>query len=139
MESPTPISNRCLVICDSTFSRKSNNNDNTLDNVARTNNLNMIKHPGQAVKIISDSKGEHKIIRNPPEGNIKVCKNEETQSSQMKTSKSCTNFTDEHKNSLKGCKSNADLKECKSCDENLIKFIFTRHGIQVISDVETIV
>lgn len=145
MESPSPVNNRCLVICDTAFSRKSSNDFNSLDTIARTNTINMIKHPGQAVKIVSDAKGEHKIIREPPETNIKVCNNDEqhsqpppTTSTQMKTSKSFTNFV-EVKNSMKVCKSNADLKECKSCDENLIKFIFTRHGIQVISDVETIV
>lgn len=127
------------MICDTAFSKKPNNNDiNTLTNITRANNFNLIKLPGQAVKIISDSKGEHKVIREPPEINKKVCKNEDSQSTQMKTSRSCTNFV-EAKKPLKICKSNTDLKDCKNCDENLIKFIFTKHGIQVISDVETIV
>lgn len=90
-----------------------------------------MKHPGQAVKIITDDAGEHKIIKNDT---VEVGK------SSLATSKSCTNFEAiDTQYTMKNSKSNTNLKDYKSCDENLIKFIFTKHGIQVISDVETIV
>lgn len=57
----------------------------------------------------------------------------------LKGSKSCTSFDSLDSTKLKSGRSSTNLKECKSCDENLIKFIFTKHGIQVISNVETIV
>lgn len=143
MDSPSPTNNRCLVICDNTFLRKSNKIHTSVENVdivTKTNNLNVMKHPGQAVKIIynkSDIKGEHKIIRETSKGSEEVCKYEE-QDIKLKISKSCCDFK-EIKKSFKVSKSNTDLKNYKTCDENLIKFIFTKHGIQVISDVETIV
>ncbi|CAG9819104.1 unnamed protein product [Phaedon cochleariae] len=90
--------------------------------------------PGQAVKIITESSGDHKIIRSEATGK-EVCKEDDNV---LKSSRSYSNFEEVMKNDLKHSTSN-NLKECKSCDENLIKFIFTKHGIQVISDVETIV
>lgn len=107
----------------------------TVDSMNRSNNSSTMKHPGQAVKIITEDTGEHKIVG---EGSDEVCNSRKKKP--LKTSKSCTNFVavDNHC-TLKNSKSNTNLKDCKSCDENLIKFIFTKHGIQVISDVETIV
>lgn len=93
------------------------------------------KHPGQAVKIITESTGEHKIVRD--DSKTEVCTEQDRP---LKSSRSLSNFekVSEEMNSNNG-RPNNTLKECKSCDENLIKFIFTKHGIQVISDVETIV
>ncbi|KAJ8965274.1 hypothetical protein NQ314_004237 [Rhamnusium bicolor] len=138
MESPSPTN--CMYICNNNlFTRHSfdkNMSVETVDSYTKSNIINNMKHPGQAVKIITESSGEHKIIRD--EGNNKeVCKEE---GQVLKSSKSYTHFDEiGGKNTLKHSKSNTNLKECKSCDENLIKFIFTKHGIQVISDVETIV
>ncbi|XP_015838667.1 nicotinamide/nicotinic acid mononucleotide adenylyltransferase 3 isoform X1 [Tribolium castaneum] len=133
MESPSP--NNCMIICNNTlFSRNYDKrlSIDTVDNVSKTNVLNTIRHPGQAVKIITESSGDHKVIKDPKE----VRKEDKKP---LKNSKSCANIDELHKTNIKTSKSNANLKECKSCDENLIKFIFTKHGIQVISDVETIV
>lgn len=137
MESPSPTN--CMYICNNNlFSRQSYDKRmsiDTVDSYTKTNIANNMKHPGQAVKIITESTGVHKIVRD--EANSKeVCKEEQV----LKSSKSYTNFDDvESKGRLKHSKSNASFKEYKGCDENLIKFIFTKHGIQVISDVETIV
>lgn len=77
------------------------------------NKINTVKHPGQAVKIITDDSGEHTIVK---AGGAEVCK------------KCCEE---------KALMSTKDTKQ--SCDNNVIKFIFKKHGIEVISDVETIV
>lgn len=137
MESPSPTN--CMIICNNTlFSRNYDKrlSIDTVDNVVtKTNALNTIRHPGQAVKIITESNGDHKIVKEGTESS-EVRKEEKKM---LKNSKSCANIDELHKSGLKNSKSNTNLKECKSCDENLIKFIFTKHGIQVISDVETIV
>lgn len=133
METPSPISNNCLSLCNNNIF--STNYErltiNTVDGVAKGNVINLTKHPGQAVKIITEDTGEHKIIKDAKE----VGSSKKT----IKASKSCTDFYEEKNGTLKSSKSNANLKDCKNCDENLVKFIFTKHGIQVISDVETIV
>ncbi|KAJ8920060.1 hypothetical protein NQ315_011714 [Exocentrus adspersus] len=124
IDSPSPTN--CMYICNNNlFVRQAfDKRIDTVDGYAK-------KHPGQAVKIITESTGEHKIVREEPSSK-EVCKEEV-----LKGSKSCTNFEEiERKAGLKHSKSNSNLKEC---DENLIRFIFTKHGIQVISDVETIV
>lgn len=137
MESPSPINN-CMMICNNTlFSSRSYEHRlsiDTVDSITKTNILNTGRHPGQAVKIVTESTGAHKIIK----GN-EVCKDEKNPP--LKASKSCANIEqlDQKDSNIKNSKSNANLKEYKSCDENLVKFIFTKHGIQVISDVETIV
>ncbi|KAJ3642163.1 hypothetical protein Zmor_024972 [Zophobas morio] len=137
MESPSPTN--CMLICNNTlFSRSYEKrlSIDTVDSVTKTNVLNAVRHPGQAVKIITESNGEHKIIKQGSDS--KEVRKEDKKT--LKNSKSCANIDELHsKSSVKSSKSNANLKECKSCDENLIKFIFTKHGIQVISDVETIV
>ncbi|KAI4460449.1 nicotinamide mononucleotide adenylyltransferase [Holotrichia oblita] len=107
---------------------------------------NNFKHPGQAVQIITDSFGDHKIVKNrqDPIRDNEVCGGDgvgqKSPPNTLKTSQSCTNFDKlDTRWSLQGSKSNDDLNGYKNCDENLIKFIFTKHGIQVISDIETIV
>ncbi|RZC42954.1 nicotinamide mononucleotide adenylyltransferase 1 [Asbolus verrucosus] len=137
MESPSPTN--CMIICNNTlFSRhyEKRLSIDTVDNITKSNTLNSMRHPGQAVKIITESNGDHKIVK---EGlDPKEVRKEEKKT--LKNSKSCANIDElQNKNNFKNSKSNTNLKECKSCDENLIKFIFTKHGIQVISDVETIV
>lgn len=138
MESPSPISGNCMSLCNNNlFSNKYDRlSIDTVDSVNKLNTVNISKHPGQAVKIITEVSGEHKVVK---EG--KDQKNEVRKRNEMKSSKSCTNFDALGKSStgIKNSQSNSSLKDCKSCDENLIKFIFTKHGIQVISDVETIV
>ncbi|KAJ8945112.1 hypothetical protein NQ318_001577 [Aromia moschata] len=140
MESPSPTN--CLYICNNNlFTRNSYDKRMSIDTVdsytkSTISTLSNMKHPGQAVKIITDSTGEHKIVRDE-EKPKEVCSQEEKI---LKGSKSYTCFNEiESKSGLKHAKSSTNLKECKSCDENIIKFIFTKHGIQVISDVETIV
>lgn len=90
-----------------------------------------VKHPGQAVKIVTKVVKE---VRTPAT----------TPSTALKNSKSCTELAQLAGGGKSGgdkntSRSNDDLLDRKSCDENLIRFIFTKHGIQVISDVETIV
>lgn len=137
MESPSPTNN-CMTICNNTiFSSRTYEHRlsiDTVDSVTKSNILNTGRHPGQAVKIITESTGNHKIIKSN-----EVCTDDKNRP--LKTSKSCANIEQLHQkdNNIKNSKSNANLKEYKSCDENLVKFIFTKHGIQVISDVETIV
>nr|XP_023029131.1 nicotinamide/nicotinic acid mononucleotide adenylyltransferase 3 isoform X1 [Leptinotarsa decemlineata]XP_023029132.1 nicotinamide/nicotinic acid mononucleotide adenylyltransferase 3 isoform X1 [Leptinotarsa decemlineata] len=130
MGSPSPTN--CMYICNNNlFSRREPSPD-----ITKANLLNSLKHPGQAVKIITESSGEHKIIRD--DGRDPEVGNSEDDS--LKTSKSYPHFDEIDAVSNTTCNSTkTNLKECKSCDENLIKFIFTKHGIQVISDVETIV
>lgn len=107
----------------------------TVDSMNKSNALGAMKHPGQAVKIIMDGAGEHRVVK---EGSDEVGSSAEKRA--LTTSKSCTNFEAIDKEcTVKNSRSNSNLKDCKSCDENLVKFIFTRHGIEVISDVETIV
>lgn len=135
IESPSPISGKCMSICNNnifTSSADTYVSIDTVDNMNKTNIVSSLKHPGQAVKIITDDMGEHKIVK---ENSDEVRK-----SKALTTSKSCTNFEAiDNQCTVKNSKSNSNLKDYKSCDENLIKFIFTKHGIQVISDVETIV
>lgn len=105
------------------------------------------KQSGRPVRIITESTGQHKVVEQAKttevrKANVKNMANDDinVKRSSLKSSKSCTNFGQiEQKVPMASSKSNADLQDCKNCDENLIKFIFTKHGIQVISDVETIV
>ncbi|XP_015838668.1 nicotinamide/nicotinic acid mononucleotide adenylyltransferase 3 isoform X2 [Tribolium castaneum] len=71
MESPSP--NNCMIICNNTlFSRNYDKrlSIDTVDNVSKTNVLNTIRHPGQAVKIITESSGDHKVIKDPKEASL---------------------------------------------------------------------
>lgn len=107
----------------------------TVDSVSRENTLNTMIYPGQAVKIITESSGEHKVINNERESKKEVRRT-------LRSSKSCSSFQSIKKDddgAVRDSEPGSNLKDCKSCDENLIKFIFTEHGIQVISDIETIV
>lgn len=136
MESPNSLN--CMNICNNNlFARQAYDKKFTSDIITSFTNPttlnNQRKHPGQAVKIITDTTGEHKIIHNDT-----IVDKEVRKDALIKESKSYTHFNAiETPGRLK--RTNTRLKECKSCDENLIKFIFTKHGIQVISDVETIV
>lgn len=96
-----------------------------VDNINKTNKL---RHPGQAVKIMTETSVDRKLIKKN-----EVC------NEKLKNSQSCTNFQQTGLKEPLNTRMNVPLKECKSCDDTLIKFIFTKHGIQVISDVETIV
>lgn len=102
------------------------------NSVIKMNNfVNVLKHPGQAVKVTTKSPESTKNESN-------AIKKHEKVGSLMKHSKSLSNFNEIFEEKCKKS-GQTQLKECKSCDENLIKFIFTKHGIKVISDVETIV
>lgn len=131
MESPSSMN--CMNICNNNlFVRQIPISIDTVDTFTKTNLNTPKKHPGQAVKIITDCTGEHKVIKKE-----EVCRDEDKT---LKNSKSYSSFdTIEARRNLKRTNSSTSLDECKSCDENLIKFIFTKHGIEVISDVETIV
>ncbi|KAK9718446.1 Cytidylyltransferase-like [Popillia japonica] len=144
MDSPSPTNLNCMSICNNNLfssNRPASESYPPIDsNVNKNNILNSFKHPGQAVQIITDSFGDHKIVKNRQD----AVKDNEVRAagdqSTLKSSRSCTNFDKlDTRWSLQGSKSNDDLKGYKNCDENLIKFIFTKHGIQVISDIETIV
>lgn len=142
MESPSPTNLNCMSICNNNLfasSRPVPESYPPIDgNLNKTNILGSFKHPGQAVKIITDSFGDHTIVRDRDDS--AVANNEVCSDRALKTSRSCTSFDKlDARWSLQGSKSNDDLKGYKSCDENLIKFIFTKHGIRVISDIETIV
>ncbi|KAF2905098.1 hypothetical protein ILUMI_01082 [Ignelater luminosus] len=68
MESPSPTHNNpCFNVCNNNLLPNYNCQImpiDTVDNVSKTNTLNnMSKHPGQAIKIITESTGEHKIIK----------------------------------------------------------------------------
>ncbi|KAF7268864.1 hypothetical protein GWI33_018060 [Rhynchophorus ferrugineus] len=139
MDSPSPTN--CLYICNNNLFNRNSRYDkmsiDTTDSFRSHTQIPAIKHPGQAVKIVTGTDGDHKIIRSSDEMKQSVG----SKTDAMKSSKSCSNF-DEIDPKLSRRDRNPQqvaLKECKSCDENLIKFIFTKHGIQVISDVETIV
>lgn len=138
MESPKSLN--CMNICNNNlFLHETYDKRMTIDAIDSFTKPNTTasqrKHPGQAVKIITEPTGEHKVVRNEITGNKEVCREgDET----LKESKSFGHFNAiETPGRLK--RTNTKLKECKSCDETLIKFIFTKHGIEVISDVETIV
>lgn len=136
----SPSSMNCMNICNNNlFVRQTYEKRMSIDMVDSFTKGNLInnqmKHPGQAVKIITDDVGEYKIVKK--QDGKEVCKTEEKT---LKNSKSYSCFDAlDTKRSLKRTNSGSNLKEYKSCDENLIKFIFTKHGIEVISDVETIV
>ena len=143
MESPSSLYciNRCNnnLLCRQSKNAKLSIEDE--DAVNKANILNNLKRPGQAVQIIMKSSGEHEIIQMKEENvdnlEVGVCDNEVKG---LKGSRSCTNFEKlEAKWTLQGSKSSENIKGYQSCDENLIKFIFTKHGIQIISDIETIV
>lgn len=153
MDSPSPTSLNCMSICNNNlFSGNRSYPESyppidSVDHLNKSNVLNSFKHPGQAVKIITDSLGEHTIVkcREDSDNEVRSINTAEhrhyRRENSLKTSQSCTNFdiVDRDKWSVQSSKSNGDLKGYKSCDENLIRFIFTKHGIQVISDVETVV
>lgn len=125
MESPSPTTCN-MYICNNNLFNRPHLSIDTVDGFSKTS----LKRPGQAVKVITDSKIIDKEVR----------KEDKT----LTVSKSFSHFNQiedkvEGGGGVKRADSIASLKECKSCDENLIKFIFTKHGIQVISDVETIV
>lgn len=130
-DSPTPTN--CLYICN--------------NNIFNPNPLRFegapIKHPGQAVKIVQSHLDKYDVSnRNQSRSRqhqVGIINDIEGEGAAIKSSKSCTNFADNEVRHSGGEQSSFSLKECKSCDENLIKFIYTKHGIQVISDVETIV
>lgn len=108
MESPTKTGSKCLSICNNNVFASETYEKLTIDTVDSINKINTIKHPGQAVKIITDDSGEHIVVKQGAE--VGKCSEKKALST-----------------------------DTKSCDKNMIKFIFTKHGIEVISDVETIV
>lgn len=134
-----------MNICNNNlFSRQQQEQDSALINsrrmsidmvdssVIKMNNfVNVLKHPGQAVKIQTK-------LDETDKKDIKINKKNDKVCNVMKQSKSLSNFNEIFDDKMKK-PTQTQLKECKSCDENLIKFIFTKHGIKVISDVETIV
>lgn len=136
----SPNSLNCMNICNNNlFVRQQNGKQMSIDTIecfTTPNSINIKRsHPGQAVKIVTEVTGEHKILSNESSKRKEVCRED---ADALRESKSCTHFAAiETPGRLK--RTNTKLKECKSCDENLIKFIFTKHGIEVISDVETIV
>lgn len=136
----SPNSLNCMNLCNNNiFVRQSYDKRmsvDVMDSFTKTNTTNYQRcHPGQAVKIITESTGDHKVICNKVPGDKEVCREDVDA---LKESRSFTHFNAiETPGRLK--RTNTELKEYKSCDENLIKFIFTKHGIEVISDVETIV
>lgn len=118
MESPSPISGKCLSICNNNIFASQTYEKltiDTVDSINKTNLTNTAKHPGQAVKIITDDTGEHTVVKEGSE----VCKSTQKKIRSFEGAQ-CT-----VKNS--------------NCDENLIKFVFTKHGVQIISDKESIV
>lgn len=133
IESPT-TGNKCLSICNNNIFASETYEKltiDTVDSMNKSNVINNIKHPGQAVKIITGQGGEHTVVK---ENEVRKC----TEKKVLTTSKSCTDFEAVDAQCTVN-KSSSHLKDSKSCDENLIKFIFTKHGIQIISDIETIV
>lgn len=131
MESPNSLT--CMNICNNNlFVRQSYDTRLSVDTIeAFDNSNNQRKHPGQAVQVITT---ERKLVHNEEVNEKEVCKEKDA----FTESKSFRHF-DAIETSGRLKRTNTKLKECKSCDENLIKFIFTKHGIEVISDVETIV
>ncbi|KAB0795020.1 hypothetical protein PPYR_11859 [Photinus pyralis] len=65
MESPSPTRNPCFNVCNNTIIPISSYNNNSMLNnrTAKMNHANVIKHPGQAIKIITESTGEHKLVK----------------------------------------------------------------------------
>lgn len=138
MGSPSPPDNHCINICNNNMFIKSITTKAThqaIDTVdSSTNNkINSFRHPGQAVKILTDGTGEHTVIKNEVRKHQSIKK----EFGLLKTSKSCTTF-EKTKTEFKS-RSNSEICDYQNCDENMIKFIFTKHGIQVISDIETVV
>ncbi|KAH1027590.1 nicotinamide/nicotinic acid mononucleotide adenylyltransferase 1 isoform X1 [Dendroctonus ponderosae] len=132
-----PSPTNCLYICNNNIFNRNSRLDKmsvgSIDSFKSHIQIPTTRHPGQAVKIVTESSGDHRILRDE----VRMKKTGDVKG--IKSAKSCANFDEiDLKKSRQGT-SNSGLKECKSCDENLIKFIFTKHGIQVISDVETIV
>lgn len=124
----SPNSLNCMNICNNNlFVRQAYDTRLTTDTIEAFDiSNNQLKHPGQAVKVITT---ERKLANEK-----EVC----TEKDSYRESTRYRHFNAiETTGRLK--RTNTKLKECKSCDENLIKFIFTKHGIEVISDVETIV
>lgn len=139
MESPSPTDSHCISICNnnlfikSIVTKTSHPSIDTVD-ASANNKLNAFRHPGQAVKILTDNSGEHTVLKNE----VRTHQASTKEYGILKTSKSCSNF--EHsKVELKTSRSNSEICDYQNCDENMIKFIFTKHGIQVISDIETVV
>lgn len=154
---PSPLDNNIFITINN--ANDSNNyRKMSIDTVDSANNkINSNKsasppHPGQAVKIITEMTGEHKIIEKvggDPSNSTKYFV--ETPNSRIhdnnvvKSAKSCQNFNNKRpttsRQRIKSSKSNAEISELnkQNSDEASIKFIFTKEGIQVISDIETAV
>ncbi|KAK4875167.1 hypothetical protein RN001_011589 [Aquatica leii] len=66
MESPSPRHNPCFSVCNSDILSIPLLNTNLLinrvDSINKAN-INTAKHPGQAIKIITESSGEHKLLK----------------------------------------------------------------------------
>lgn len=142
MESPSPTRHPCFNVCNNNIIAhytSSSISIDTVDNVSKTNATNITKHPGQAIKIITEKTGENKIVKEEQMYGSQVCKSK-IKATDLKTSKSYTNvYAADKEKVTHSSKSTDNIKARKSCDENLIKLIFTKHGIQVVSDVEMIV
>ncbi|KAF5274006.1 hypothetical protein FQA39_LY01121 [Lamprigera yunnana] len=125
MESPSPTHNPCFNVCRSDILSIPLLNSNLLTNnrfdaLSKTNNINMSKHPGQAIKIITESTGEHKLFREVKADTKQVCKN----------NSSSANREDKPKAMYSGPDNAIDTST---------KVVFSKYGIQIISDVETMV
>lgn len=113
--------------------------------------------PGQAVQIITEMSSEHKTtssicskVSDQPT-KYKVHFNEEQfdekskNDLKMKLAQSCQLFNSKielkRANKIKQSQSNCNISEYKKSNstDNLIQFVFTKRGIQVISDIETVV
>lgn len=81
-------------------------------------------HPGQAVKVVTDSLGGHTVLKS------EVC------TYSTKDGSNSAHFDGNEK--LHVSDSTSCMKSSKSY-EDIIKFIFTEHGIRVLSEKETVV
>lgn len=143
LTSPSTFSN-CMNICNNNLFNRFQSNDNfsNIDavDISKKNQTSIsvtnYKHPGQAVKIKTEKMTAEKV--NLEKVGSASSSNENPAKKSLRNAKSTNDFPSLGKNSS-DFKSEDSLKNCKSCDENLIKFIFSKHGIEVISDVETIV
>ncbi|KAF5287537.1 hypothetical protein FQR65_LT12208 [Abscondita terminalis] len=116
MDSPSPMHNPCFHVCSSDILSIPllNTNlviNNRVDSLNKSNNINMVKHPGQAIKIITESSGEHKLLKDGKVETKQVCKKED--------------------------KMKIPAYNVENTTENSTKVVFSKYGIQVISDVET--
>ncbi|KAL3270079.1 hypothetical protein HHI36_009137 [Cryptolaemus montrouzieri] len=139
----SPSLSNCMNICNNNLFNKFQTNNrltiDTVDNVKKNQpsfGITSQKHPGQAVKIGTKEKIEDK--KTNKEVGSKSSSDARLYFENSKSANELRSIKTNEKNDFSR-KSDESLKECKSCDENLIKFIFSKHGIQIISDVETIV